>query len=392
MEVMQIDSKNLKNKVRDEFKRRFKKEPMMVHAPGRINLIGDHTDYNLGFVLPAAIDRGITLALANNGSDCCSLVSLDMGEEISVNLNEELRPINTGWANYILGVMQGLRSRGLELIGFDAVFGGDIPIGSGLSSSAALECAAVLGISRLMGNEISNRDMIHIAQKAEHDFAGVKCGIMDQFASVMGKSNQAIRLDCKSLQYEYLPIELEDCSFVLLDTKVSHSLGDSEYNKRRAECMEGIAIINRKYPQAESLREVSMEMLDNSKSEMSDKIFQRCLFVLEENSRVIRAGNYLKSGLSKEFGQLMFSSHEGLSRLYDVSCQELDLLVEEAKKLDPIYGARMMGGGFGGCTLNLIARRGKEDSISQLRSSFIKAFGREPGIYEINIEDGARII
>lgn len=382
----------LKDKIKRIFREQFLKEPLMVFAPGRINLIGDHTDYNSGFVLPAAINRGVFMALAENGTDSCKLVSLDMGEAVEVNLKNSLMPVNTGWANYIIGVMDGLRNQGLEFNGFDAVFGGNIPIGSGLSSSAALECAAVLGISKLSGTEISENDMISIAQKAEHEFAGVKCGIMDQFASIMGKEDNAMRLDCRSLQYEYLPLDLKDCGFVLLDTKVSHSLGDSQYNKRREECCEGLNTIRKKHPEASSFRELTMEMLEECKNELTEKVYNRCSFVLEENSRVIRAGTYLRSGLGKEFGQLMYASHEGLSNLYEVSCAELDLLVEAARGLKPVYGARMMGGGFGGCTLNLIANKGKEKSISQLRQSFETAFGRKPGVYEVNVIDGARII
>lgn len=380
----------LNNRIENCFEQKFSQKPFLVHAPGRINLIGDHTDYNSGYVLPAAIDRGITMGLAKNGTDTCRLFALDLKDMIEVDLNNRLQPSKKTWSNYIVGVLHGMRAIGIKLEGFDAVFGGNIPIGSGLSSSAALECATVLGVSELFGSSLSKEEMIRIAREAEHNFAGVKCGIMDQFASVMGKSGHSIRLDCRSLQYEYLPLEIKGGGLVLFDTCVSHSLGESEYNKRREECESAVSIIQKSFPEVKSLREVNIDMLRSA--DLTEIIYKRCLYVVEENQRVIRAGTYLKSGLGTELGRLMYESHEGLSKLFEVSCPELDHLVEEAKKIPQFLGARMMGGGFGGCTINLISDDGREAGIAKLKDSFEERFGRKPGIYEVKAEQGVHIL
>jgi galactokinase len=387
---MKNNENELNRKVRNSFEEKFSQKPLLVHAPGRINLIGDHTDYNNGYVLPAAIDRGITMALAKNGTDTCRLFSLDLKDMQEVSLNTGFIRSDKGWANYIIGVLDGLNSRGTRLEGFDAVFSGNIPIGSGLSSSAALECAAVMGISELLGESLDKEEMIHIAQEAEHKFAGVNCGIMDQFSSVMGKEGHAIRLDCESLQHEYLPLDIKNAGLVLFDTKVSHSLGDSAYNQRRMECETGVSVLRQFFPEVRSLRDADAEMLETV--EMPETVFRRCLYVIEENERVVKAGTYLKSGLGKELGKLMFESHDGLSGLYEVSCPELDHLVTEAKKLPQFFGSRMMGGGFGGCTINLISDEGREEGIEKIRSSFGQRFGRELGVYHVQAVEGAHVV
>ena len=387
---MKNNETELNRRVENCFEQKFSQKPFLVHAPGRINLIGDHTDYNNGYVLPAAIDRGITMALAKNGMDTCRLFSLDLKDMLEINLNDGFTISNKGWANYIIGVLDGLKSRRIKLEGFDAVFSGNIPIGSGLSSSAALECAAVMGVSELLGKSLGKEEMIHVAQEAEHKFAGVNCGIMDQFSSVMGKEGHAIRLDCESLKHEYLPLNIKNAGLVLFDTKVSHSLGDSAYNKRRNECEIGVSILRKFFPEVKSLRDADAEMLGIV--EMPETVFRRCLYVIEENQRVVKAGTYLKTGLGKELGKLMFESHEGLKELYEVSCPELDHIVTEAMKLPHFLGSRMMGGGFGGCTINLIKDEGREEGIEKIRSSFEERFGHDPGIYHVHAVEGAHVV
>lgn len=382
--------KDIHKKILNAFTEKYGSPEVLSHAPGRINLIGDHTDYNLGFVLPASIDLGIGMTVGRNGLEKCRFYALDLDEEVEVSITEPFHSIQTGWANYIIGVLDGFKKRGVKLEGFDVVFAGNVPLGSGLSSSAALECSAVFAISELFGFSLEKSEAILIARDAEHQFAGVKCGIMDQFASVMGRKEQAIKLDCRNLVFEYLPIQFEGAGWVLINTRISHSLGDSEYNRRREECEQGLNAVRAAFPEVESLRDVRLEMLDLVS--MPEKIYRRCQYVLEENFRVAKAGEQLKLGLSRDFGRLMFDSHKGLSELYEVSCAELDHLVNEAGKLDAVLGSRMMGGGFGGCTLNLILEEDKENSIEKLRTSYMEKFGIDPDIYVVNTADGAGIV
>lgn len=389
--IMVDENIKLEDSVKNIFVNTFREIPILAHAPGRINLIGDHTDYNLGYVLPAAIDRGITIALAKNGEDSCRIRSLDFGDEILVDLTGEILPLQEeGWPNYVLGVLQGLRSIGVKLEGFNAIFGGDIPIGSGLSSSAALECAVVLGVSQLLGEQLEEEELIRVAREAEQNFAKVNCGVMDQFTSIMGKKDHAMLLDCENLSHEYLPLSIEGISLVLFDTRVKHSLGDSEYNKRREECEAGVKVINESFPNVKSLRDVTPNMLKNV--HLEEKIYNRCLYVVEENIRVLNASIYLRSGSGKKLGKLMFDSHQGLSELYQVSCPELDFLVADCRENPNVLGSRMMGGGFGGCTINLINEDKKTKVIAQVKSSFQQKFGNELEVYEVSAEQGAHIL
>ncbi|AHM61935.1 galactokinase [Flammeovirgaceae bacterium 311] len=373
--------------IEDKFKELYGSSPLLVRSPGRINLIGEHTDYNDGFVLPAAIDKEMVLAVAKNDSETCRLYSLDFDEAIAFNL-QDLQPSDKGWPNYILGVVDQLQKGGYQLGGFDCVFGGDIPIGAGLSSSAALECGAGYALSQLFGLKVEKQQLIRFAQKAEHTFAGVQCGIMDQFASVMGKEAHALRLDCRSLDFSYFPLELGAYQIVLLDTQVKHSLASSEYNTRRQECEQGVAKVKEKHPHVHSLRDVTLEMLDEVKSEISPVIYKRCRYVIEENDRLLKGCDLLEQGDIKAFGQKMYGSHEGLSEQYEVSCPELDFLVGLAKENAHVVGARMMGGGFGGCTINMVAASEKDSFIEEARQAYRQQFGIELKSYEVKVTDG----
>ncbi|GHB46205.1 galactokinase [Mongoliitalea lutea] len=381
---------NLQSHITQLFQQQFGSPQVIAHAPGRVNLIGDHTDYNQGFVLPAAIDLGITMAVSKNGLRTCQLIAVDLNDSIQISLDESLKPVEKSWANYIIGVMAGLQAKGVVLEGFNAVFGGNIPVGSGLSSSAALECSTTYALAKLFSCKLNQDEVIRIAREAEHNFAGVKCGVMDQFASVMGSEGHAIQLDCRSLDYQYLPLSLGNAGLVLINTKVSHSLGDSQYNQRRKECEQGVAILQQAYPEVTSLRDVNLEMLETVK--LPSVIYQRCRYVVEENLRVEKAAELLQAGQLKALGELMYQSHEGLSKLYQVSCDELDHLVTQASRLEAIWGSRMMGGGFGGCTINLIAQEYMEDTLSKLREFYMATFGIEPEIYPVKTANGARVL
>ncbi|MEX2592333.1 MAG: galactokinase [Anditalea sp.] len=369
------------------FQEIFKSSPLIIRSPGRINLIGEHTDYNEGFVLPAAIDKEIYLALGKNGTDDCRIFSYDYKEMITFCI-KDFSPAPNGWINYVMGVVAQVLQTGPELEGFDCVFGGDIPIGAGLSSSAALENGVCYGLSELFELKLDRISMLKYSQKAEHEFAGVACGIMDQFASMMGKSGHAIRLDCRSLDFIYFPLKMDKYLFILCDSQVQHSLVDTEYNARRKECEAGVAAVKKHDAKVKSLRDVSLEMLDKVKQEVSPVVFKRCLYVLEENERLLKGCQLLKSGNLKEFGRLMYGSHEGLSKQYEVSCPELDFLVEFTYDRSDVLGARMMGGGFGGCTINLVNKEHKEAFIPEITEAYNKGFGHDPKIYEVSIVDG----
>ena len=379
------------DKLKKKFVELYSHEPLLVRSPGRINLIGEHTDYNEGFVLPAAIDKEMVLAVAKNGTEFCRLYSFDYQESATYTLSD-LKPSDNAWANYILGVVDQLTRAGYKIEGFDCVFGGNIPIGAGLSSSAALECGAAFALSSLFDLNIDKQNIIHYSQKAEHEFAGVQCGIMDQFASVMGKSGHAIRLDCRSLDFSYFPINLQDYQIILCDTQVKHSLASSEYNTRRQECEQGVDVVRQKYHEVKSLRDITKAMLDEQQDKMSDVVYKRCKYIIEENERLLSGCDLLNAGDIRGFGQKMYGSHEGLSKMYEVSCKELDFLVEYTRNKKYIVGSRMMGGGFGGCTINLVAKDKKEEFKSSVNEAYKAQFDVELKIYEVAIMDGTSIV
>lgn len=374
--------------VREAFKSRFGAKGKLYAAPGRVNLIGEHTDYNLGFVLPGAIDKAITLEIRPNGTRQFNVVSLDYREEVTFTGDGNKRPQH--WANYIVGVVMEFLSRCFPVPGFDAVFAGDIPLGAGLSSSAALESVFAFAINDLGGFGVSRLELAHIGQGAEHKYAGVRCGIMDQFASLHGEKNRLLKLDCRSLDYEPVPFDLQGYRLVLLDTQVKHSLASSEYNTRRAQCEAGVAALQRHHPEVKSLRDADLAMLESCRAEMDETVFLRCQYVVEENIRLLNAVSHLKNGDAGAFGRELYLSHEGLQHKYAVSCAELDLLVEAARQLPGVAGARMMGGGFGGCTINLVSESSHDDFVRLAGAAFEEQTGKKMGVYDVAISDGAR--
>jgi galactokinase len=362
----------------------------IVLSPGRINIIGEHIDYNDGFVLPAAIDKIICFAFAKNNSKQSKIYAIDLNEEFEVDLNQPILLSNVIWTNYILGVIKQLQEKGFSFDGFNCVFSSDIPVGSGLSSSAALECGTIFGIAALFNLSIPKVEIALMGQKAEH-WVGINCGIMDQFSSVMGQENKVIKIDCRTLDYEYHDANFNDYSLILFDSNVKHSLMTSAYNERRQQCEEGIAIIKNNFPQISSFRDCTENQVLSLKEKMSENVFKRSLFAVKEIKRVSLACEALDNGDIQTLGKLMFETHQGLSVDYEVSCAELDMIVDTLKQEKAVIGSRMMGGGFGGCTINLI-KKGEEEGIkSKLVKLYMEAFGIELKIYDVKISNGTSL-
>jgi galactokinase len=380
------------NDIRLKFIGLFQAEPLVVRSPGRINLIGEHTDYNDGFVMPASIDKEIVFAVAASQNQKSSIYSIKYDQYFEVDLVNPVKVENPKWANYLLGILYQLKEQGHPLKHFNCVFGGNIPMGAGLSSSAAMECGFAYAICNLNEITIPKIKLIKMAQWSEHNFVGVMCGIMDQFASVMGKEGSVIVLDCRSLDYKYSPIDLKNYTIVLCDTKVKHSLVDSEYNTRRSECEAGVLALKKYYPEINNLRDVTLEMLEKRRGDLEGKVYYRCLYIIQEIKRVQQASIDLNDGDLISFGKKMFDTHDGLSRLYEVSCNELDFLVDEAKKFDSVLGARMMGGGFGGCTINIVREDAVDEFISYLKEAYDKVFSINMDAYRVTIKDGTSIV
>ncbi|AKQ46726.1 galactokinase [Rufibacter radiotolerans] len=374
-----------------KFKEIYRQEPVVVRSPGRVNLIGEHTDYNMGFVLPAAINKEIYFALAPNGTNTMRAHAYDLEETAEFDLNHVQRS-EIGWANYLLGVVAQLQKAGHDVPGFDVVFGGNIPIGAGLSSSAAVECGLAYGLNYLFAYGIEKFDLVKMAQKAEHEYALVMCGIMDQFASMFGKHNHVVKLDCRSLEYKYYPLEIDDYRIVLCDTQVKHSLASSEYNTRRQECETGVAILQKHYPEVHSLRDVTLEMLAQHQAEFDPTVYKRCTYVVQENLRVEEGCNDLERGDLEAFGQKMYASHQGLQHDYEVSCPELDFLADLAKESDAVLGARMMGGGFGGCTINIVKLTHLDAFTQDMTKAYKEKFGIDLKTYVAEIVNGSSLV
>ena len=347
---------------------------LIVAAPGRINLIGEHTDYNMGFVFPAAIDKRIEFRIRRNDSPSkCNVYSVDFDNLLSFGL-DAVKPSNEEWENYILGVISEIQKLGHVLSGFDCELTSNLPIGAGISSSAAMECGMAFALNALFELGMSELEMILASQRAEHNFVGTQCGIMDQYASVMGRPNQAILLDCRDISHEMIPLDLGDHTLLLLNTNVTHSLASSGYNDRKADCEEGIDRLIRAGLEISSLRDVNEKDLENHRDLMTPVVLRRCLYVIRENQRVLDAAKALKHSDLTRFGELMYASHEGLQMDYEVSCPELDFLVEFSREHREVLGSRMMGGGFGGCTINLIRKDYVQEYIQEVSKAYKDAF------------------
>ena len=373
----------MKTKIQEEFKKRFGESGTMYASAGRINLIGEHTDYNGGFVFPGAIDKEIAAEIRPNGTDKVRVYSIDIKDYAEFGLNEDDAP-EQSWARYIFGVCREILKRGGVVKGFDAVFAGNVPLGAGLSSSAALESCFAFALNDLFNdNQIDKFELAKIGQSTEHNYCGVNCGIMDQFASVMGKKDHLMRLDCRSMEFEYYPFHPEGHTLVLVDSVVKHELADSPYNKRRASC-ERVA----KRLGLETLRDATMEMLDSIKSDITAEDYFRAKFVIEEKQRVLDVCDALNAGDYDTVGKCMYATHKGLSKDYEVSCEELDYLNDIAKECG-VTGSRIMGGGFGGCTINLVKDELLDNFIATAKEKFNAKYGHEPKVYEVVISDGA---
>jgi galactokinase len=378
-------------KIRKKFEDLYKEEPMLFRSPGRVNLIGEHTDYNDGFVLPAAIDKDILFGITPRDDNKVSLFSIDFDQEVIIEINNIQKSVKT-WANYLIGVIDQLKKTGKNFNGFNCVFGGDIPIGSGLSSSAAIEAGLTFALNHIYGLKLDKQEMVKLAQRSENEFVGVKCGIMDQFINIFGKENHVLKLDCRTLDFEFYPFNSEEHKIVLFDTHVRHSLASTEYNLRRRQCEEGVKILQHHYPEIKSLRDAKKEPLIEHQKEFNSKVFDRCLYVIEENERVEKSCKDLANNKLEDFGLQMLFSHEGLRDKYEVSCRELDYLVEIASVQESIIGSRMMGGGFGGCTINLIKNDYIRETSKVISEEYKITFGKEPGVYVCKIVDGTKII
>lgn len=373
----------MKDKLRTAFIERFSSNPVFYASAGRINLIGEHTDYNGGFVFPGAIDKYIMTAININGTDKVRLYSVDMNQYTEFGLREEDKPAEQ-WACYVFGVCREILKRGFEVKGFDAVFAGDVPLGAGLSSSAALESCFAYALNDLFNdNKISIFELALIGQSTEHNYCGVNCGIMDQFASVFGKKDCLMRLDCRSLEFKYFPFKPVGYKLVLVNSQVKHELVDSPYNKRRESC-ERVA----KTLGVETLRDADMSMLEAAKAQISDEDYKRAVYVIGEKQRVLDVCEALEKGDYETVGQRMYETHHGLSKDYEVSCEELDFLNDVAKECG-VTGSRIMGGGFGGCTINLVKEELYDTFVQTAKTKFNEKYGIEPIIIDVVISDGA---
>jgi len=378
-----------KNEILSIFQQKFGDDtPEVYTSPGRINLIGEHTDYNGSFVFPGAIDKGMIAAIRFNGTNKVRAYAIDLDERAEFGLEEGDLP-KEGWAKYLFGVCREIIKRGGIVKAFDTVFSGDVPLGAGMSSSAALESTYAYALNDLLGLGIDKFELARIGQSTEHNYVGVKCGIMDQFASIFGKKGHLIRLDTKSMDYAYFPFDPEGYKLVLLDTAVKHELASSAYNKRRESCEHAARTIAKRHPEVEYLRDASLEMLYEVKEEISAEDFMRAQYVIEETQRVRDVSDALERGDYETVGRKMYETHHGMSKLYEVSCEELDFLNDVARE-HGVTGSRVMGGGFGGCTINLVKDGLYDSFVTDAKRQFEAKYGHEPKVYDVVISDGAR--
>lgn len=382
---------DLIQQISDKFRARFGVEPLLVMSPGRVNLIGEHTDYNEGFVLPAAIDKAVVFAIAPRQDTVCHFVSQDYGQEFRCDLHELGRsPLR--WPDYLEGVIDQFVRNGYAVRGFQCVFGGNIPIGAGMSSSAALEGGLAFAVNEMFRLKIDSLTLVKLAQKAENKFVGVHCGIMDQFINIHGLEKKVLKLDCRSLEFEYFPFERPDLRIVVCDSLVRRELASSEYNVRRRQCEEGVEVLKKYAPGIRSLRDVGFCLLEEHRTDLDPVVYRRCDYVIRENIRVEEACRDLLTGDFKSFGERMGASHAGLRDGYEVSSPELDALVEAAAKVEGVLGARMMGAGFGGCVISLVEEGAVPELRERVSRDYQASFGRTPNIHVIRIEAGTHVI
>ena len=380
--------------VRSRFIKHFDGKTGNIYAsPGRINLIGEHTDYNGGFVFPGAVDCGIMAEVRPNGTNTVMCYSIDLKDRVEFKVDDPNGP-RASWARYIYGMVQEMRKLGVDVKGFNTAFAGDVPLGAGMSSSAALESCFAYALNDLFGdNKVSKWDMVLAGQATEHNYCGVNCGIMDQFASVFGKEGCLMRLDCRSREFEYFPFDPKGYRLVLVDSVVKHELASSAYNDRRKSCENVVAALQKKYPEKtiETLRDADWDMLNAVKDEVSEEDMKRATFVLGEKDRVLAVCDALNAGDYETVGKKMYETHHGLSKEYEVSCEELDYLNDIARE-DGVTGSRIMGGGFGGCTINLVKEDLYDHFIADVKKKYAERYGKEPKIYDVVIKDGSRKI
>ena len=381
--------KKLIQNTSEHFEKSFQNKPEHIFlSPGRINIIGEHVDYNDGFVLPAAINKYVCIAISANKNSDCKIIAKDLNEVFEFNLKDTLIPNQTMWINYILGVLQQLKEQKQFDKGFNAVFSSSVPIGSGLSSSAALECGFAYAYSKMFALGLTKEEIALIGQKSEHTFVGVNCGIMDQFASVFGKKDKVIKLDCNTLAYEYHKADFKKYSLLLLDSNVKHTHLTSGYNDRRNEVEQGLAILKSHFSEVKTFRNCTEEMVNALKSELGEIVYKRCHFVVKEIQRVQDAVDALENSDFNRLGNLMTETHHGLSKEYEVSCEELDFLVDVVANETSVLGARMMGGGFGGCSINLVEKGSEKELIEKISAQYRSKFGIELKSYKVKISKG----
>jgi galactokinase len=381
----------LVNKTIEIFRDYYDAEPsLIVLSPGRINIIGEHIDYNNGFVLPAAIDKYICIAISKiEEGEKSNFFAIDMNDHYTLDHRQVLQPSgDISWTNYLLGVIDQMEKRGKKIGPVKLAFSSTIPIGAGLSSSAALECGFAFALDQLFDLNFSREEIALISQKAEHTFAGVNCGIMDQFSSVFGKEDKVFKLDCDTLEYEYYNADLGENTLVLFDSCVKHSLLTTGYNNVRKQVEKGFELIKNKFTEVKSWRDVTIKMPNQIRTQLGNSIYDKCVFVIEEIQRVGLAADALQNGEFEILGKLLSQTHVGLSKQYGVSCEELDFLVDETLKLDGVLGARMMGGGFGGCSINLVKKAKAEEVAETIGKIYKKEFNIDLKIYPVKISDG----
>ncbi|WP_299012088.1 galactokinase [uncultured Polaribacter sp.] len=380
-------SKTLIKEVKSKFLETFKVAPLLIFSPGRINIIGEHTDYNDGFVFPAAVDKGIAAAIQKSNTGNCTAIALDLDSAIKFEL-DKLKPSKEGsWENYVFGVVAEIQNRNKVVGDFNIIFKGNIPGGAGMSSSAALENSVVFGLNELFDLELTKTEMILISQKAEHNYVGVNCGIMDQYASMFGIKDNALHLDCRTITSKPYKIDFKDHQLMLINTNVKHSLSDSAYNDRRSACESISELLGVK-----ALRDATKEDLETVIDKVTPSNYQKALYVIQENTRTIKAAKAIENNDLELLGSLIYQSHAGLSDQYKVSCDELDFLVAQAKKNKNVLGARMMGGGFGGCTINLIKKSEAKAFGKTASIAYKNKFDKECSVYFIELSDGTHLV